>query len=118
MGVASEFPDDENGEVLRQMAEDGDDLSRSRDIDFVVVMPGMAVAQELSDHFEQAGYRVRMEEANTVPELPWDVVVTKHMVPTHAGITEFESELESVAVRLGGRNDGWGCFEQSGQQMH
>lgn len=115
--TTDKFPDDENGEVLRRMAEDGDDLSKPRDVDFTVVMPNVKAAQEFSAHFERAGYQVRMEEAGTVPELPWDVVVVKHMVPTHPGITDFEGELEAVAVRLGGRNDGWGCFAQS-EQIH
>lgn len=107
------FPDDENGAVLRQMAESGDDLSKPRDVDFVVVMPSSKAAHDFSAYFEGLGYRVRVNETGTVPELPWDVVVVKHMVPTHAEITEFEQELEMAALRLGGRNDGWGCFEQS-----
>ena len=32
-----EFPDDENGDVLRRMAANGDDLTRPRNIDFTVV---------------------------------------------------------------------------------
>jgi len=43
--------------------------------------------------------------------LSWDVVVKKHMLPTNASITAFERELQAVAAPLGGRNDGWGCFE-------
>jgi len=31
------FPADENGDVLRRMAEHGDNLSVARDIDFIVV---------------------------------------------------------------------------------
>jgi hypothetical protein len=43
-------------------------------------------------------------------EWPWDVVVVKHMVPSHEEIGSFEGMLESVANPLGGRNDGWGCL--------
>lgn len=115
MTSANQFPDDENGEVLRHMAESGDDLSKPRDIDFTVVMPNEDAAMLFSSHFAKAGYRIKVDEAGTVPELPWDVVVVKCMIPSHADITEFENELEAMAASLGGRNDGWGCFEQPGQ---
>ena len=106
------FPDDENGQVLRQMEESGDDLSKPRDIDFTVVLPDKAAARAFGDYFHARGYGVSAERSGTVPDLPWDVVVVKHMVPTHSGITQFEQELEAVASEHGGRNDGWGCFEQ------
>lgn len=106
------FPNDENGDVLRRMHKSGDDLSKPRGIDFTVVLPDKTAVQAFGDRFHDLGYQVSAEKSNTVPELPWDVVVTKFMAPTHAGITQFESELHAVAGPLGGRNDGWGCFEQ------
>lgn len=51
-------------------------------------------------------------ETRCVEALPWDVVVTKEMLPSHEAITAFETELEEVASGYGGRNDGWGCFAQ------
>ena len=80
MKSADQFPDDENGEVLRHMAESGDDLSKPRDIDFTVVMPSEDAARLFSAHFSNAGYLVKVDESGTVPELPWDVVVVKHMI--------------------------------------
>jgi hypothetical protein len=106
------FPDDDNGEVLRRMQESGDDLAKARDMDYTVVLPDKAAAQEFGDHFHKLGYRVSAKRSNTVPQLPWDVVVVKSMLPTHAGITQFEQELQAAASSLGGRNDGWGCMEQ------
>ena len=41
---------------------------------------------------------------------PWSVVVVKHMIPSHSGITEFEAELQEIAATLGGYNDGRGCI--------
>ena len=32
------------------------------------------------------------------------------MLPTYEGITDFENELQSVADRWEGYNDGWGFF--------
>lgn len=43
-----------------------------------------------------------MEKSNCVPELPWDVTVTKHMIPAHAEITRLKEMLEDAAGPLGG----------------
>jgi Regulator of ribonuclease activity B len=107
------IPNDENGDVLRKMLESGDDLARPREIDFTVVMPGEAAARAFAERFATAGYQTKIKRSGVVPEQPWDVVVIKHMTPNHSEITEFEALLEQAALPLGGRNDGWGCFEQS-----
>ena len=106
-----DFPNDENGNVLRGMHEDGDDMSQPRDIDFTVVLPNSDVVQEFGNYFYNLGLQVKVKKTDTVPELPWDVVVTVNMLPTHDGITVFEEKLEKVAAPLGGRNDGWSCFQ-------
>lgn len=106
------FPDDENGDVLRRMQANGDDLSKVRGIDFTVVLPNEENAKEFVRKFSALGYTTSLENTACVEDLPWDVVVVKELVPTHSAITSFELELEAVAQTLGGRNDGWGCFEQ------
>jgi Regulator of ribonuclease activity B len=110
--VADDFPDDENGEVLRRMQADGDDFMKARDVDFSTVFPSEVAAEEFADHFKQNGYKVSVREWDTGRDLPWDVTVTRYMFPNHAEITEMEETLDIAAARLGGRNDGWGCFRQ------
>ncbi len=103
-------PNDDNGDVLRRMESNGDDLSRPRNIDFVVVFPDQTSAEIFADTVRQHGYVISVEFAETVKELPWEVIVVKHMVPSHQDITDFERELQDEATSLGGRNDGWGCL--------
>ncbi len=111
-GKPSDFPDDENGNVLRQMQKNGDDLTKSRNVDFTVVLPNQQAAEKLADHFKKLNYKVEIENSGTVSDLPWDVRVVKNMIPTHTDITNFEQELANFAAPLGGRNDGWGSFAQ------
>ena len=111
--MAEEFPDDENGDVLRRMQKDGDDFTKARDIDFSVIFPNESSAKQFADHFGKAGFKVAIEEWEGDRELPWDVTVTRHMYPTHSEITQIENALEGVAAPLGGANDGWGCMRQS-----
>ena len=106
------FPNDENGDVLRRMHQDGDDLTKARDIEFTVVFPDEASAQSFADLHNVKGLVTSLARGNCDPELPWDVVVTKNMVPTHQSITAFEATLQIAAKEFGGRNGGWGCFAQ------
>ncbi len=104
--------DDENSDVLRRLEAQGDDLIRPRNIDFTVVFPEESAAEHFAWHFRKQGYAVSVEFAETVKELPWDVVVVRHVTPSLREIGDFEAALQGVARKLGGRNDGWGCFSE------
>lgn len=77
------FPDDENGNVLRDIAAQADDLTKARDIDFTVVFAQASSAEQFAEHFRELGYAVSVR-----------------------GITDFENELQLVADRWDGHNDG------------
>ena len=57
-------------------------------------------AEKFAEHFRELGHEVSVKNAGT-----WDVIVVRHMVPSHEGITNFENLLQSVAERWGGQND-------------
>ena len=118
MNQTTEELNEENRNVILRMAKSGDDLSRPRDIDFSVVFPGRRSAEEFASDLRQLGYRTSTKESNVAPGLPWDVTVVKHMLPVCDAITEFELFLQAKATLLGGRNDGWGCFEQKPSNLH
>jgi hypothetical protein len=105
-------PNDDNGDVLRRLEADGDDLSRPRDIDFNVVFPKERPANEFAQHLREKGYRAIVELENVRESHPWGVRVVKNMIPTHSGITAFEQGLQDLGDALGGYNDGWGCFSK------
>ncbi len=108
------YPDGDNGDALRRMEAQGDNLSLPRNIDFSVVFPNESAAARFVDQFREQGYEASMEFGETVKELPWDVIIVKHMVPSHQEISDFETILQDVADKLGGRNDGWGSFSEPG----
>jgi hypothetical protein len=102
------IPDDENGEVLRRMFDDGDDLSAPREIDFHLVFG------------EEAQARGFAEQAVTLPDLlvsvpeadeegVWMVTASRHMPATHAGLTALEQQLAVIAQAFEGYPDGWSC---------
>ena len=102
------IPDDENGEVLRRMFDDGDDLSIPRDIDFHLVFGEEAQARGF------AAQAVTLPDLMlSVPEVDeegiWVVTASRHMSATHAGITALEQQLALVAQAFEGYPDGWSC---------
>ena len=110
-------PNDYNGDVLRRLEAQGDDLSQPRDVDFNVVFPDEARASDFAHRFRREGYRATVRFENVREAHPWEVLVVKNMVPTHAGITDFERDLQDAADALDGYNDGWGCFAQSDKSV-
>ena len=104
--MSDQFPDDPNGDVLRQM-RDG-----PREVNFSVVFGTQDTARQFGDQFQRLGYEVSCERSDVDPDLPWDVTVVNVLAPTYAGICEFEDTLKRAAQPLGGRTDGWGCFRQ------
>lgn len=110
--MSDEFPDDDNGDVLRRMQQNGDRFEIARDVDFSVVFPDEGGARTFAAHFERLGYRASAERSNVRQDRPWDVTVVKPMAISYAGITAFEEELQLAAAPFGGQNDGWGCFNQ------
>jgi len=106
------YPDDENGDVLRRLEANGDDLSRPRAIDFTVVFPDENSAERFAEQFRSLGFSSSLEFSETRKDSPWDVIVVKHMMPSHREIGDFEVQLQDVADAHGGHNDGWGCFSE------
>ena len=101
------IPDDENGQVLKRMLEDGDDLSRERGIEFFHVFADEDRANAFAEAAE-ALPDVVVDSPESDDEGVWQVCVVRVMVPAHAAITALERELGELAETHGGFSDGWG----------
>lgn len=109
MNTTHDFPDDENGRVLRQLYEGGDDLTQSRLVDFCFVFPdrehALAFVRGVDDQEVEtclSWYRGKSK---------WQVIVKHDTVPDYAKITAIESNLKLKAQKAGGEADGWGCMQ-------
>ena len=108
------FPDDDNGEVLRQMAESGVDLSVEHSVEFAHLAPNQQVAETFAEQAHELGFTVEVydpdAEALAEGKTHWDVICIREMIPTHHDITSIETELAALARKNGCREDGWGFF--------
>jgi hypothetical protein len=91
------------------MARDGDNLAAERNIDFEHVFPSVEAALAFTAQVVNRTDTVSINWYQA--ESRWNVRVTRHMVPTHSGITELEASLDQIARTQGGKADGWGCMQ-------
>ncbi|HBS63901.1 MULTISPECIES: ribonuclease E inhibitor RraB [Stenotrophomonas] len=107
------YPEDENGDVLWNMLQDGDDLTIPREVDFALIFPTEDVAIAFAVHLLRNEQKVSFSAYEENEDFPWQVVVHPLMIPTYQNIAGFEGLLVSEAVSYSGKVDGWGCMSQA-----
>ena len=108
----NDSPEEENADVLRRMARDGDDLTQARHIDFHHQFAREEDAVAFQEAARNEGYRTDHDFWNE-PNA-WLTTVHVRMVPTLEDITAMELTLDGIARTFGGEPDGWGCMEVDG----
>jgi hypothetical protein len=109
----SQFPNDENGVVLRRMAAKGIDLVSPRMMDFEHRFPDESTARAFLAAVERTVREVRLMPPDPDSGRGWEVQCREWMVPTHTAITATEDRLAAVAERFGGYADGWGFLSNA-----
>ena len=112
MAIESEYPDVENGDVLRRMAAMGADLTSPRVVDFEHCFPDEVSARA----FQRAVVATVLQATVISPEPDggpdWEVQCKVRLIPTHDAITSTELRLARVAQDFGGSPDGWGSLSK------
>ena len=108
----STYPDDENGDALWNMVQQGDDLSKKRGIEFTVIFSTEEDALKFGGILLFNRQQVLLYDNEEFEEYPYAIVATVAMAPTHKEITDYENLLLKYASHLNGYNDGWSCYAQ------
>ncbi|MBT1443162.1 ribonuclease E inhibitor RraB [Shewanella sp. JM162201] len=106
-----QFPDDDNGQMLKAMQDAGIDLTKSLDVDFFLVFEDQRDAESALE--DMAGKDTDGElELNFNEELEkWELIVCINMVPDYEALVAKEVELNSFAAQFDGQSDGWGVMQ-------
>ena len=127
--MADDYPDDLDGEVLRMIAEDGNDMTQPMDVEFHVAAATEEDAETIADAAEKLGYETFVdyddgsddeEELEEEVTEPWTCTCRKNMLLEYDAIMSAQAELDAIARPLGGCADGWGTFgnvERSGEEL-
>jgi hypothetical protein len=101
---------EENADVLRRMADDGDDLTVPRDVDFNHLFASKELAVAFDAEVRRKGFE--KVDQDFWPEMDlWLTTVQVRMVPNLDEITATEKTLNEIAAQFSGEPDGWGCME-------
>jgi drug/metabolite transporter (DMT)-like permease len=102
--AAIAYPDDADGDALRRIASDGNDMRRPMPIDYHVAASTSAAAEAIREAARGIGYSTKVvEEVGG-----FTVWCTREMLATHDGVLACQAELHRIARPLGGHIDGWG----------
>ncbi len=103
-------PEEANTDVLKRMVDDGDDLTKSRDIDFNHLFAYETDTVAFEKAVREAGYH-KVARDFWAEQGRWLTSVTIQMVPDLGKIAAIEHALNEIATPLEGQPDGWGCME-------
>jgi hypothetical protein len=107
-----QFPDDDNGQLLAEIAAAGVDLSKMHQIDFFILFEQQADAEKfakeiISDALVQSANVEKCKDTGV-----WEVITHVQMVPEHTLLGQAEQYLESIANSYNGYADGWGLMDE------
>lgn len=101
------YPDDEDGDALRRVAERSD-MSQPMIIDFFVNVPDEPSGREVARMAAQRGYTSVVEFDQDGQQ--WTCYCSKRLVPTYDAIVASQQELDNLSAAFGGCSDGWGTL--------
>ncbi|AUX85191.1 ribonuclease E inhibitor RraB [Acinetobacter tibetensis] len=106
------FPDDDNGNVLWQMYEDGNDLTDLHEIEFSIVFTTQDQAEKCALHLlhEEQKISLFQEEVKNDGSDLWVLNVHVNMIPEYQDVQDLEEWFVKIAEMFQGEYDGWGCL--------
>ena len=105
-----QFPDDDNGNVLWQMAEDGDDLTELHEIEFSISFQDQKNAEQCALYLLYQEQKVSLFQDDSVEPNEWVITIFVNMEPEYSDIVDLEQWFTKIAEQFGGEYDGWGCM--------
>ncbi|ALH95384.1 ribonuclease E inhibitor RraB [Acinetobacter equi] len=103
-----QFPDDDNGNVLWQMYEDGDDLTEAHEIEFSLAFQSQENAEACALSLLKEEQKITLFQDEDTNE--WFITIYVYMEPDYSDIVDLEDWFTKIATQYHGEYDGWGCM--------
>ena len=107
--MTDDYPDDPDGNLLRQVAADGNDMRSPMVIDFAIHLPTQWLAAAFACMASARGHEIHVRKAFDDGD-GWDVFCAVKMLATYDGVVRVQRELTEWAAPFGGRCDDWGTL--------
>lgn len=105
-----QFPDDDNGNVLWQMQQDGDDLSVPHEIEYSIAFSNEAQAEQCALYLLKEEQKISLFQDEESDRVEWIITVYVYMEPDYEDIVDLEQWFIKIAEQYSGEYDGWGCM--------
>lgn len=103
------FPEDNNGNALWQLLQDGDDLTQAREVEFSVIFPNEELALKFGQLLLENNQKLSFCPNPTDEDLPWEITAYPEMAASYENIAAYQHLLETSSASLKGTFDGWYC---------
>jgi hypothetical protein len=99
--------------VIQSLLDGGDDLTEPRPIDFTVLLPSAEAVERFSNWSRRLDVQKLKVSEPEASGRPFVVYASIELPADFSLIHQRERIFIQVAIRMGGRYDGWGCFARS-----
>ena len=103
------FPENDNGNLLWQMHEDGDDLEEIHEIEFSVYFKTQELAEKCAIYLLNEEQKISLYLDEEVQPAEWVITIYVNMYPEYEDIIDLEEWFSKIAGQFEGEYDGWGC---------
>ena len=104
------FPNDDNGDVLWQMAQDGDDLTEAHEIEYSIAFTDNVKAEQCALFLLHEEQKISLFIDEESENQEWIITIYVYMEPEYSDIVDLEEWFTKIANEHGGEYDGWGCM--------
>lgn len=101
------FPEDENGNALWQMLQEGDDLTEAREIEFSVIFPNEELALKFGHLLLENNQKLSFCSYQGDEGYPWEITAYPEMPASYENIEAYIELLRASSAPLKGKFDGW-----------
>ncbi|CAM9343440.1 MULTISPECIES: ribonuclease E inhibitor RraB [Acinetobacter] len=117
------FPEDDNGNLLWQMHEDGDDLDEIHELEFSMYFKTQELAEKCAISLLLEEQKISLYLDEEVHPNEWVITIYVNLFPEYEDIVDLEQWFTKIAEQFDGEYDGWGCttyvfdIEESDEQQ-
>ena len=101
------FPQDEIGDTLWEMLQQGDDLAQAREIEFSVIFSDKDSALKFGHFLLENNQKISFCPFPESKEFPWEVTAYPEVAASYENIMAYIDLLNSSSAPFSGKFDGW-----------
>ena len=102
----SSFPNDADGNVLKQLYKSGVDFTKPQSVDFCVAVPDNENGNKVKEIMTSKGFSCIVDQDET--SKAWTCYCTKKIMLNYDNIINIQKMIDDIAKPFRGYSDGWG----------